>query len=647
MPYEIIDIPKEYTYINQVPEFQEDLPDNIYLDKTSTGCGATYAVLTNSTDYVIAVPFISLCENKVDQSESNVGTGIGQYPHKLFMVSGKTLDTEIREYLKESVDTVRKILVTYDSLPRLMSFINPNEFKLFIDEAHKLIEYAGNFKPKVIYDLLESIDSFKSYLLCTATPTKEKYLPEKVKPMRKVKLKWESGRQVNFNHIRLKQNQLRSSILSLCLEYLRCESEGNLYLFYNSVLSVTRICKDLVNSFGYSSSDINVICADNESNIKILKTLGKGFYPRKPVEKDENGIARPNIKKINFITSTAFEGQDFWDENGKTVIVSDGKLDHTKLDISTQVSQIIGRLRNSKYKDTVTMLWTVSPTLGYETIEEYEIYLDQKKINSLQVVSDFNIVQSDTTKGYIVEGIKTDPFLLDNSEGDKLDIILNPDAKNHLLSVYEGAEQQYFVNAQELIDVSKSVEEHVHCTLKDIYLGKVSSNFEIEPLKSSDKLKIGFKGSYSEIASQYVKTLIKLQDKKILPQEIVDSLEEFKSTIESDSRFEVIVEYIKLFGADAELVQGCSRKMAVDYLSKKIEAHKEKVRLKELLSYKYTADQVLSNSSLKEDLTSIYYTLNLTGTPKLTDINLSFETITTSYKEDGKKINAVKLIKKL
>lgn len=87
--------------------------------------------------------------------------------------------------------------------------------------------------------------------------------------------------------------------------------------------------------------------------------------------------------------------------------------------------------------------------------------------------------------------------------------------------------------------------------------------------------------------------------------------------------------------------------MAADYLSKKIEAHKEKVRLKELLSYKYTADQVLSNSSLKEDLTSIYYTLNLTGTPKLTDINSAFETITTSYKEDGKKINAVKLIKKL
>lgn len=647
MSYEIINIPKEYTYINQVPEFKEDLPDNIYLDKTSTGCGATYAVLINDVDYIIVVPFISLGENKVDQSESNVGTDVGQYPHKLFMVSGKTLDTEIREYLRESNGTVRKILVTYDSLPRLMTFINPKEFKLFIDEAHKLIEYAGNFKPKVVYDLLDSIDKFRAYLLCTATPTKEKYLPEKVKPMRKIKLDWEAGRQVDFNHIRLKQNQLRPSILSLCLGYLRGESEGNLYLFYNSVLSVTKICKDLVNSFGYSASDINVICANNESNIKTLKTLGKGFYPRKPIEKDENGVAKPNIKKINFITSTAFEGQDFWDEYGKTFIVSDGKLDHTKLDISTQVSQIIGRLRNSKYKDTITMLWTVSPTLGYETIEEYEVYLDQKKINSLQIVSDFNLVQSDITKGYIVGCIKTDPFLLDNSEGDKLDIILNPDAKNHLLSVYEGTEQQYFINTQNLIDIFKPVEEHVHCTLKDIYLGKVSGNFDIEPLKSSDKLKIGFKGSYSEIASQYVKTLIKLRDKEILPQEISESLEEFKNTIESDSRFEVIVEYIKLFGADAELVQGCSRKMAADYLSKKIEAYREKLRLKELLSYKYFVGQVISNSSLKEDLVSIHYTLNLTGIPKLTDITLAFETMTTSYKENGKKINAMKLTKKL
>lgn len=174
-----------------------------------------------------------------------------------------------------------------------------------------------------------------------------------------------------------------------------------------------------------------------------------------------------------------------------------------------------------------------------------------------------------------------------------------------------------------------------------------SLNWISELLVVTNKKQKTIKGNFASIASQYVKTLIKLQDKKILPQEIVDSSEEFKNTIESDSRFEVIVEYIKLFGADAELVQGCSRKMAVDYLSKKIESHKEKVRLKELLSYKYTADQVLSNSSLKEDLTSIYYTLNLTGTPKLTDINLSFESITTSYKEDGKKINAVKLIKKL
>lgn len=650
MPYEIIDIPEQYRFITEVPEFKQDLPDNVYLDKVSTGCGATFAVLTNDVNYVVVVPFISLGENKVDQSEANPGRGRGQYPHKLFMLSGKVSNKEFSAYLQEAGE-VKKILVTYDSLPRLINLINPKDYKVFIDEAHKLIEYAGNFKPKIIYNLLDSLHLFKSYILCTATPTKEKYLPEKVKSMRKIKLNWKVSKRVNVNHIKLNQNQLRPSVVSLCLQYLRGEVEGNIYLFYNSVTSIARICKDLI-TFGYSHKDINVICSETDKNIKTLKSIGKGFFPRKPIEKGEDGIARPNIKKVNFITSTAFEGQDFWDKTGKTYIISDGRLDHTKLDISTQISQIIGRLRDSTYKDDVSMLWTVSPILGYRTLEEYSKYIDKKKQASDEVVKDFNTVRSDVTKSYIIKCIETDPFLLDNSEGGVLDILPNPDVKNHLLNVYESTEQQYYVNT-EASEIAKPVEEHVHCTLKDIYLGDIKDTFSIKPLSNSDKLKLGYKGSYTDVAYRYLYILRELQKGEFLNPELRDRFEEEKNDIELEPRFEAVVEYVRLFGIDEYLLEGSRKKLAEYYLRKKISAHKDRQRLKEFLSYKYEVGDIISNKSLKQDLISAYNLLALAGKPKLTDINLAYKTTPTSIlvplsegpeRVSGKKENAVRIV---
>ena len=33
MTYKIINIPEQYDYIDKVPEFQKDVPDNVYIDK--------------------------------------------------------------------------------------------------------------------------------------------------------------------------------------------------------------------------------------------------------------------------------------------------------------------------------------------------------------------------------------------------------------------------------------------------------------------------------------------------------------------------------------------------------------------------------------------------------------------------------------
>ena len=91
-------IPAEYKYINQVPEFQDDLPDNVYIDKTVTGCGITTAVLQNNVDYILAIPFQSLGDNKILQAKFNPL----DYPHEIFVYHSNVdnKDNELLDYLK-------------------------------------------------------------------------------------------------------------------------------------------------------------------------------------------------------------------------------------------------------------------------------------------------------------------------------------------------------------------------------------------------------------------------------------------------------------------------------------------------------------------------------------------------------------------
>ncbi len=49
----------------------------------------------------------------------------------------------------------------------------------------------------------------------------------------------------------------------------------------------------------------------------------------------------------------------------------------------------------------------------------------------------------------------------------------------------------------------------------------------------------------------------------------------------------------------------------------------------------------------KDLLEPLYLKYGFEGTPKASDINLAFKTIKTSYKEDGMKVNALKLVEKL
>ena len=121
----------------------EDLPHNCIFNKLVTGCGGTTVVLRNSEDYVIAVPTTELIINKTGRLDAGFSTikfhdDTGQSVFGLF---GK-FDNDVRKDLVRYIESngTKKIICTYDKVPRLLDFIVPHNFRLLIDEYHCLLK---------------------------------------------------------------------------------------------------------------------------------------------------------------------------------------------------------------------------------------------------------------------------------------------------------------------------------------------------------------------------------------------------------------------------------------------------------------------------------------------------------------------------
>lgn len=94
-------------------------------------------------------------------------------------------------------------------------------------------------------------------------------------------------------------------------------------------------------------------CGLTEENTRVVFSKNNKNYKNK-VQGISNSTTSTLAKKINFYTSTCFEGCDLMDEEGKIYIISDSAKAQTLADISTQVPQIAGRIRNTKYSDSIT-----------------------------------------------------------------------------------------------------------------------------------------------------------------------------------------------------------------------------------------------------------------------------------------------------
>lgn len=347
-----------------------ELPVNCLYNKGKVGCGGTTLAINSKKPYVICVPYISLCENKLNQNEN------------LFWFKSETTKKELDYYLENT--EISKIICVYDAIEKLSKWINTEDYSILIDELHILCK-DYSFRNLAARKVLKSFRLFKEFTFMTATPVEEEFLLDELINIPIINTEWENKRIVKVNAFRC-LNSVDETTAELIYSFLNGTNEGNAYIFVNSVEFIKKMIE---------------LCNLNKNNTRVI--FSKSNSKKVGIE---NGSTLDEPKKINFLTSTVFEGSDIYDENGRIIIVCDNRKSHTFLDISTSIIQIAGRIRNTKYWNEITHLYTSSRYLDvtYEEFKERslkEVEVCKKVVKELNSLSDDAINKIKEEDGYV------------------------------------------------------------------------------------------------------------------------------------------------------------------------------------------------------------------------------------------------------
>lgn len=174
-----------------------------------------------------------------------------------------------------------------------------------------------------------------------------------MKGLRDWKIVWPNAKKVQVSKVKT-LTPIRT-VAAMCRNLILDGGEINYHFFMNSVWGI----KEAVEKGGLSPDNCRIICADNKEN---RAKLPKGFSISTPGDP---------AKPINFYTSTCFEGCDILDENGRTFIVCDPHRPNTLLDISTSMLQICGRIRNSRFRGQMTLIFNTTRYEEEETLDQF------------------------------------------------------------------------------------------------------------------------------------------------------------------------------------------------------------------------------------------------------------------------------------
>lgn len=361
-----IKVPENVEFLTDWNGFE--LPKGI-LNKGVTGCGATSVAIEDEHKTIICSPCINLIKNKVGQHEGLLG------------VFGDVKNDEIIAYLEKT--ETPKIMVTYDSMPRLAKLIaDKSDWRVVVDEYQYLLIDSGFRSDKAIA-LLDVVNEFDYVTYLSATPIADKYIQgmEQFKDVPYTELIW--GDRVERIDV---ERIVSAKPINNAIEIVRNYQNGifpkerdavskECVIFLNSVTNIANI----VRQTKLPSEDVNIIVADTEDNRKLVRQIGKGYdIGTIPLEGEPH-------KMFTFCTSTAFAGCDFYSTCASTFVISDNKKVHTSIDIATELAQIAGRQRLAcnPFRKTIVFIYNVD--IGESNADIYKNAIEQKLEKSVKM----------------------------------------------------------------------------------------------------------------------------------------------------------------------------------------------------------------------------------------------------------------------
>lgn len=381
-----------------VSDFMQDFAPGVW-NKKLADTGGSHLLITNDIPYVMVVP-------NVDLVKSLVADGT-KYP--VFGVYGGIYEQQFLNFKKE-YGKVMKIAVTWDSLYKVLDWINPKEFQVCVDEYHLVFESIG-FRLTAINRMMQILGEFKNVRFISATPNQEEFEFEAIKNLPHYKIEWNNVLKVHpimhkSNNVVVSTCMFIDKLLKGELTAPDCNGKASkveeLYIFLNSVKTIEQICKSLE----LDTEDVKICCSNRKRNKYILDTYS--------IE----DVTAPN-KKINFFTSKCFQGCNLYTENGLILMVSDTKKPSMMIDMSTQGAQIVGRIRNSQkisniFRNTVVFIYSTNKNFNEEELKKN---FEDTVAKNESVISDWNNL-SESSKEWIKEHIdeNNDFIIVDGQE---------------------------------------------------------------------------------------------------------------------------------------------------------------------------------------------------------------------------------------
>ena len=378
----------------------EDLPHNCIFNKVVTGCGGTTVVLQNTEDYVIAVPTTELIINKTDITMAGISRLAykGIRPFGLFGRFDDAAERKLKDYLNSS--GTKKIMCTYDKVPRLMEYIKPTDNRLLVDEYQCLLK-AYSYRQKAIDGVLDNFRAFKSFCFMSATPITPDFVPDCLKDVPVKEADWgEDPATLKVELLRTnKPYTMAANIINKYKLDGYYEQNGHksyeAFFFINSVKDIAGI----LNHCHLTNDEARIICADTPENRE--KLIGYDI-----------SNSRSDNKMFTFITSKSFEGADYHSKTGICFVVSSASNLHTQASIDTDLPQIAGRIRTPENPFRYNLVHIFNTTYKdlrlYMTYEQMKAKTDYDIKKAYETVKYFNDAPTKELKDNLRDNIKHD-----------------------------------------------------------------------------------------------------------------------------------------------------------------------------------------------------------------------------------------------